>query len=413
MPKIARVIYNRLDEGEPLGIDATICYGPQQAVQRAARQSDLEADTPYNSRRNQGLPPTPIAAPGRAALEAALNPADGRLDLLRPRSRREPHARRAATSSPPRPGSSPRSRPSARRPASAAASDDLRPVSPISGATRLAAVIGSPVRHSLSPAIHNAAFAAAGLDWRFVALEVAPGDAAPGPRRHARARARRPLGHDARTRTTSPPLVDERSDDADAPRRRQLRRPPRRRAAPGREHRRSRVRRRPPSEPGSIPPGAACRVLGAGGAARAVVLALARAGAAEVGVVNRTPAKAERAAALAGAGRARDRPVGRRRPRRQRHLGRHGRHGRAPARRRRRCAPDHVVAELVVHPVRHPARSRRPAAAGCRTVDGVGMLVHQAAAAFEAWTGAAAPVGAMERARPELSCSDGELRLSR
>ncbi len=49
-----------------------------------------------------------------------------------------------------------------------------RPAAP-TGATRLAAVIGSPVRHSLSPAIHNAAFAHSGADWTYVALEVAPG----------------------------------------------------------------------------------------------------------------------------------------------------------------------------------------------------------------------------------------------
>lgn len=45
----------------------------------------------------------------------------------------------------------------------------------ISGATRLAGVIGDPVRHSLSPAIHNAAYAAHGLDWAYVALPVRPG----------------------------------------------------------------------------------------------------------------------------------------------------------------------------------------------------------------------------------------------
>ncbi|MBA2283500.1 MAG: quinate/shikimate dehydrogenase, partial [Acidimicrobiia bacterium] len=44
--------------------------------------------------------------------------------------------------------------------------------------TRIAGVIGSPVRHSLSPAIHNAAFAACGLDWAYAAFEVAPDDAA-------------------------------------------------------------------------------------------------------------------------------------------------------------------------------------------------------------------------------------------
>ena len=47
----------------------------------------------------------------------------------------------------------------------------------ISGRTRLAAVIGSPVQHSLSPALHNAAFAALGLDWVYVALPVAEGQA--------------------------------------------------------------------------------------------------------------------------------------------------------------------------------------------------------------------------------------------
>ncbi len=45
----------------------------------------------------------------------------------------------------------------------------------ITGHTRLAGVIGSPVRHSRSPAIHNAAFAAAGLDWVYVAFDVPPG----------------------------------------------------------------------------------------------------------------------------------------------------------------------------------------------------------------------------------------------
>ena len=47
-----------------------------------------------------------------------------------------------------------------------------------SGTTRVAAVIGHPVRHSLSPAIHNAAFRSLDLDWRYVAFDVAPGQAA-------------------------------------------------------------------------------------------------------------------------------------------------------------------------------------------------------------------------------------------
>jgi shikimate dehydrogenase len=48
----------------------------------------------------------------------------------------------------------------------------------LSGATRLAAVIGDPIRHSRSPAIFNAAFAAAGLDWAYLAFEVPAGGAA-------------------------------------------------------------------------------------------------------------------------------------------------------------------------------------------------------------------------------------------
>lgn len=76
MPKISRVIYNRLDIGEPLGIDATSRYEAVLAG-RDRDDIDLESDSPYNTRRQAGLPPTPIAMPGRAALEAALAPAEG------------------------------------------------------------------------------------------------------------------------------------------------------------------------------------------------------------------------------------------------------------------------------------------------------------------------------------------------
>ncbi len=73
--KIARVIYNRLDLGMPLGIDATIVYALEG--DRELSQSDLEVDSPYNTRIYAGLPPSPIAAPGKLSLEAALNPAVG------------------------------------------------------------------------------------------------------------------------------------------------------------------------------------------------------------------------------------------------------------------------------------------------------------------------------------------------
>jgi UPF0755 protein len=76
MGKISRVIYNRLEMGEPLGIDATSRY---EAVINGRDRDDLDFDSEsaYNTRRNQGLPPTPIAAPGRLAIEAALNPEPG------------------------------------------------------------------------------------------------------------------------------------------------------------------------------------------------------------------------------------------------------------------------------------------------------------------------------------------------
>ena len=74
--KIARVIYNRLEEGEPLGIDAALLYGLDRSGGELSR-SDIETDTPYNNRKRTGLPPTPIALPGRASLEAAIQPAEG------------------------------------------------------------------------------------------------------------------------------------------------------------------------------------------------------------------------------------------------------------------------------------------------------------------------------------------------
>ena len=78
-PKIASVIYNRLEQDIPLGIDATIIYGIGERG-RTLTTEDLEQDSPYNTREELGLPPTPIGAPGEESLRAALNPADG--DLL-------------------------------------------------------------------------------------------------------------------------------------------------------------------------------------------------------------------------------------------------------------------------------------------------------------------------------------------
>jgi UPF0755 protein len=72
-PLVAAVIYNRLKAGMPLGIDATIRYDTRN-WSRPIRQSELDRPSPYNTRRNQGLPPTPIGNPGLASIKAAANP---------------------------------------------------------------------------------------------------------------------------------------------------------------------------------------------------------------------------------------------------------------------------------------------------------------------------------------------------
>jgi UPF0755 protein len=74
-PKVAAVIYNRLKAGMPLGIDATIRYGLDVPGTEPLRVSQLESDNPYNTRNRQGLPPTPIANPGLASIQAAAHPA--------------------------------------------------------------------------------------------------------------------------------------------------------------------------------------------------------------------------------------------------------------------------------------------------------------------------------------------------
>jgi shikimate dehydrogenase len=263
----------------------------------------------------------------------------------------------------------------------------------------VAGVIGDPVRHSLSPVLHNAAFEALGLDWVYLAFEVPAGEA------KAAVEGMRALGIDGLSVTMphktdvaaavdrlSPTaqrlgavntvvrhggvLVGESTDGAgfvDALR----------------------------SDEGFDPAGRRCLVFGAGGAARAVVLALAEAGAAEVVVAGRTPERVATAAALAGTrGRAgaveeaeacdlvvNATPVGM--------AGRGDDAGLPfdPA----RLGGGQVVADLVYHPLVTPllaeARVR-----GAVAVNGLGMLIHQAAHAFRLWTGEDPPLAAMSAA---------------
>lgn len=74
-PVIAGVIYNRLGLNMQLGIDATLLYG-DPTPDGELSITDIETDTPYNTRIRVGLPPTPIASPGLKSLQAALNPAE-------------------------------------------------------------------------------------------------------------------------------------------------------------------------------------------------------------------------------------------------------------------------------------------------------------------------------------------------
>ena len=74
-PLIAGVIYNRLQDGMALGIDATLLYD-DPTPDGELSTADIETDGPYNTRMRTGLPPTPIASPYLWSLRAALNPAD-------------------------------------------------------------------------------------------------------------------------------------------------------------------------------------------------------------------------------------------------------------------------------------------------------------------------------------------------
>ncbi len=275
----------------------------------------------------------------------------------------------------------------------------------ITGATRLAGIIGDPVRHSLSPLLHNTAYDELGLDWVYLAFPVPSGEAAAAldamraldliglsvtmPHKTDAAAACHELTADA-TALTSVNTVTLLAD--------------------GRIHGDTtdgegfvRALREAECEPA----GARVLVLGAGGAARPVVLALARAGA-HVTVTARRADAAVSAAALAPVPAptvpwaARDAavadadivvnatPIG------MSTVG-IGSWGDvtpiAPAALR----PGLVVADLVYHPLETPLLAAARAA-GAQVVDGLGMLVHQAALQIERWSGQPAPVAAMRRA---------------
>jgi shikimate dehydrogenase len=270
----------------------------------------------------------------------------------------------------------------------------------ITGATRVAAVIGSPVRHSLSPALHNAAFEAADLDWGFVAFEVAAGGGADA------VAAMRTLGIGGLA-VTMPHKADVAAavDEVDV-------------AAAALRSVNTVVLRgdgttfgastdgegfvRSLRAEGIEPGGRRIVVLGAGGAARSIVDALGRTGASDIAVVNRTEANAVAVAELApvarvggladvadadvlvnttsvgmGADGSDDLPLD-------------------PA----SLHAGLTVVDIVYHPLR-TALLDAAEAVGAATVDGLGMLVHQAVLQQELWTGRTPDPAVMRRAAEE------------
>ncbi len=75
--KVAQVLYNRLDKGMKLELDSTVIYGANLATNTTTPQ-DRESTSKYNTYKYKGLPPGPIAAPGKAALQSAANPEEGK-----------------------------------------------------------------------------------------------------------------------------------------------------------------------------------------------------------------------------------------------------------------------------------------------------------------------------------------------
>ena len=308
-PLIASVIYNRLAQGMPLGIDATIRYAENNWTS-ALKVSQLERDGPYNTRLRLGLPPTPIGNPGPRLAEGGGEPGQDGLPLLRRQAGRLPRVLRDQRRA--------RAR---RRRLRGGAGGERRQRAAAEVLTYLG-VAGWPVAHSRSPAMQNAALAAAGLaDWRYLKLPLPP-------ERFAETVRALPAAGFRGINVTIPhkeaalALADEATPTAAAVGAANTLTFTRAGADPRRQHRRAGAARRAAVDPA----GMTALVLGAGGAARAAVYALRSAGAADVLVWNRTRARAERLVAELG-GRVVDAPGGRRADR-QLHQRRHARNGR-------------------------------------------------------------------------------------
>lgn len=268
----------------------------------------------------------------------------------------------------------------------------------VGGATRVVGVIGWPVTHSLSPTIHNAAFDALAMDWIYVPLPVPPGrvaEAIAGLRALGLVGANVTMPH----KTEVAELVDETSEDA-----------ARLRSvntlvvaadgvsghntdAPGFD----RFLRR---DAGFDPDGRTALVFGAGGAARACALALARGGLAGLTVALRDPSRAEAlrstldgfeltlsAIPFEDAATATSDLIVNATP-----LGAHGETLPLPA-----LGPGVLAVDLLYRSRQTPLMASVRAAGGV-AFGGIGLLLEQAALAFELWTGQPAPMDVMSAA---------------
>ena len=303
-----------------------------------------------------------------------------------------------------------------------AASMLSEPAKPLSAATRLCAVFGAPIRHSASPAMHNAAMAHLGLDWCYVGCEVAPErlrEAIEGARHMGFAGLNLTVPH----KLLAVPLMDEldasaiawgavntvvfEAEDAEGlwqpvGRLREIWGPVR---AKGHNTDADAIIRALNEDLAIQPRSARVLLLGAGGAGRAAALRLADEGASEMWLVNRTESKAEELAAEIG----------------DRFPAVDVRAGYPPegtdieivlnATSLGLKAGDPLPLDLSRFPltradgvydmVYRPAETpllRAAQAAGCRTANGLGMLLYQGAAALELWTGLPAPIEVMREA---------------
>lgn len=276
----------------------------------------------------------------------------------------------------------------------------------MTGSTRLTGVMGDPIAHTRSPAMHNAAFAALGLDWCYVPLHVTPERLEAAVRGLVAcefAGANVTIPHKARVAA----LCDELTPAA--------------RAVGAVNTLVVQGERllgdntdvggtlRALAEAGVPVAGQRALVLGAGGAARGVAYALAQAGAG-VTLANRTPARAAALAQdLAPAVEGRVEAIPLEAERLQEGLdaaailvnttsvGMHPGPDLSPLPEGVRCRPGLAVLDLVYAP-RRTRLLRDAAAQGCLTIEGLRVLIHQGALSFEAWTGLPAPVEAMAQA---------------